>query len=163
LELFLLFKFVHILSAMTLVTGLLGRWIANGRAARSDLKTMDALLAISVPFERMAIGGSFAVLVSGLITAWLASLPVLGSLEGAPTNWILVSLALFLAVMGPVPPLVFLPAARAFDAARAAAQRAGTMTPELQAAFANTRVRAAHIVEFVAVFVVIALMVLKPF
>jgi hypothetical protein len=89
--------------------------------------------------------------------------PILGSFEGAPTNWLLVSLVLFLLVMGPVPPLVFLPAGRAFEAARAAAHRAGTKTAELQAAFANPRVRAAHIAEIALVIVVIALMVLKPF
>lgn len=164
MELSLLFKLLHVLSAMALVTGLVGRWITNGHAERSaDLGSMEALLRASLRFERMAIGGSFAVLVTGLLTAWLMGVPILGSFEGAPTNWLLVSLVLFLLVMGPVPPLVFLPAGRAFEAARAAAHRAGTKTAELQAAFANPRVRAAHIAEIALVIVVIALMVLKPF
>lgn len=164
MELSLLFKFLHVLSAMALVTGLVGRWITNSHAERSsDLASMEALLGASLRFERMAIGGSFAVLISGLITAWLMRLPILGFVESSSTNWILVSLVVFLLVMGFVPPLVFLPAGRGFEAARAAAHRVRAKTPELQAAFANTRVRAAHITELVAVLVVIALMVLKPF
>jgi hypothetical protein len=163
-ELSLFFKLLHVLSAMALVTGLVGRWITNSHAERStDIASMEALLGASVRFERMAIGGSFAVLVSGLLTAWLMGTPILGAFEGAPTNWLLVSLVLFVLVMGLVPPLVFLPAGRAFAAARAAAHRAGTKTAELQHAFADPRVRAAHIAEFVLVIVVIGLMVLKPF
>ena len=162
-ELVLLLKLLHVLSAMALVIGLVGRWIVNSRAEHSaDLASMEALLGASTPFERMAIGSSFAVPVTGLLTAWYMRLPVLGAFEGSSTNWVLISLVLFFLVMGPVPPLVFLPAGRAFEAARAAAHRAGSKTAELQAAFANPRVRAAHIAEIVLVIVVIALMVLKP-
>ena len=163
MELTLVVKFLHVLSAMALMTGLVGRWITTRHAERSaDLGSMEALLGASLRFERMVIGASFAVLLSGLLTAWLLRLPILGALEGAQTNWILVSLALFLLLMVLVP-LVFLPAGRAFEAARVAAHRARTKTPELQAAFADSRVRVAHIAEIVAVLVVIALMVLKPF
>lgn len=45
-----LLKLVHVLSAMALVTGLIGRWIVNARAAHSEFSTMDALLAVSAPF-----------------------------------------------------------------------------------------------------------------
>ncbi len=160
----LIVKFLHVLSAMALVTGLVGRWIANAHAERSmDIGTTDALLEVSRRFERMVIGASFAVLVSGLLMAWLLSLPVLGVLQGSPTNWILISLALFILVLGLLPPIVFLPASRTFEAALATARRAGTKTPELRAAFANGRVRAANVVELAAVFIVIGLMVLKPF
>ena len=41
----------------------------------------------------MVVGGSIAVLVFGLTTAWLQSLPIHGSLQGGAMNWILVSLA----------------------------------------------------------------------
>ena len=164
MELSLLFKLLHVLSAMALVTGLVGRWITNAQAEHSsDLGSMEALLGASLRFERMVIGSSLAVLFTGLATAWLMKLPILGAFEGAQTNWILVSLALFLLIMVLVPPLVFLPAGRAFETARAAAHRARAKTPELQAAFANARVRAAHITEIAAVLFVIALMVLKPF
>ena len=164
MELSLLFKLLHVLSAMALVAGLVGRWITNAQAERSaDLESMEALLGASLRFERMVIGASFAVLISGLLTAWLMGLAILGVLEGAQTNWILVSLALFVLLMAVMPPLVFLPAGRAFEAARGAAHRASAKTPELQAAFANRRVRAAHVAEIVAVLLVVALMVLKPF
>jgi hypothetical protein len=57
-ELSLLFKLLHVLSAMALVTGLVGRWVTNGQAERSaDLESMEALLRASLRFERMAIGG----------------------------------------------------------------------------------------------------------
>lgn len=44
----LIVKFLHVLLAMALVTGLVGRWIANAHAERSmDIGTTDALLEVS--------------------------------------------------------------------------------------------------------------------
>ena len=81
----MLSKFLHVLSVLAFVTGLVGREIVNRQAARAkDIATTEALLGVSGPFERMVVGGSIAVLVFGLTTAWLQSLPILGSLQAAP-------------------------------------------------------------------------------
>ena len=81
----MLSKFLHVLSVLAFVTGLVGREIVNRQAARAqDIATTEALLGVSGRFERMVVGGSIAVLVFGLTTAWLQSLPILGSLQAAP-------------------------------------------------------------------------------
>ena len=60
-------------------------------------------------------------------------------------------------------PTVFVPRGRRFALVLDAARSAGTITPELRAAFADPTVRAAHIAELVALAVIVALMVPKPF
>jgi hypothetical protein len=60
-------------------------------------------------------------------------------------------------------PTVFLPRGKVFEAALEDATAKGTMTPELQRAFADPVVAFARNAELVAVVVIIALMVAKPF
>ncbi|HEV8189942.1 MAG TPA: hypothetical protein VGP82_00410, partial [Ktedonobacterales bacterium] len=60
-------------------------------------------------------------------------------------------------------PLVFIPRGKVFGAALEEASAQGVVTSELQAAFADPVVRAAHIYELTAVGVVVALMVTRPF
>ena len=109
----MLSKFLHVLSVLAFVTGLVGREIVNRQAARAkDIATTEALLGVSGPFERMVVGGSIAVLVFGLTTA---------------------------------------------------AKALGRRTAELQGAFENPTVRTGHVVEFITMFVVLALMVFNPF
>jgi hypothetical protein len=52
---------------------------------------------------------------------------------------------------------------RRFAIALDGARRAGQVTPELHAAFADPTVRAAHVAELIALAVILAVMVLKPF
>jgi len=156
-------KFLHVLAVLVFVTGLVAREIANGQAARAkDIATMDAILGVSGRFERMVIGGSIAVLVFGLATAWLQSLPILGGLQGGAVNWVLISVALFILMQVALVPTIFIPSGRVFAAAQDAARRLGRWTPELRTAFANPRVRAGHLIEFAVTFVILALMVFKP-
>ena len=77
-------------------------------------------------------------------------------------NWILVSLALFVLMQVALVPTIFIPSGRVFGAAWEAAKALGRRTAELQAAFENPNVRSGH-VEFITTFVVLALMVFKPF
>ena len=157
-------KFLHILSVLAFVTGLVAREIVNTQAARAkDIATTEALLQVSGRFERMVIGGSIAVLVFGLTTAWLQSLPILGSLQGGAVNWVLVSLALFILMQVSLVPTIFIPSGRVFGAAWEAAKTLGRRTPELHAAFENPNVRAGHMAELITTFVLIAVMVFKPF
>jgi hypothetical protein len=73
----------------------------------------------------------------------------------------LASLVLFVATMLLVP-TVFIPRGRRFEAALATARRAGTVTPELRAAFADGAVRFARTAEVVVLAVIVVLMVVKP-
>jgi hypothetical protein len=74
----------------------------------------------------------------------------------------LVSLVVFLSSL-PLIPLVFLPRGKRFERALAAARAQGTVTPELTAAFHDRVVYLAHVYELATVFVVLVLMVTRPF
>jgi hypothetical protein len=152
-------KLIHVLVAFGFITGLLGRWILLANAAKADdVETAYRLSQAAAPFERLVITGGNLVLPAGLLTAWAQGYPWLG----LTTLWMLVSVFILLSVI-PLVPLVFLPRGKVFEAAMASARAAGTVTPELRAAFRDPAVAFAHRYELGAVTVVVALMVLKPF
>lgn len=154
---------VHALVAIVFVAGLIGRWVTLAAAERSlDLGAVRTLTSVSAPFERMVIVGSLLVFVLGILTAIVQGRPFLGPLQGAPADWLFVSLVLFLTIL-PLVPLVFIPKGRVFDAALEEATRAGRVTPALHAAFRDPVTRAAHVYELAAVTVVLGLMLAKPF
>ncbi|HEY3228748.1 MAG TPA: DUF2269 family protein [Roseiflexaceae bacterium] len=159
----LIMRMLHILCSIWFISGLLGRWLAYAQARRAaDIQTAGALLRLSDRFERlMAIPGSQAVLLFGLLTAWLQGQPLLGALQGARSNWLLVSLALFVSA---IPLIIFVLAPRRKRRANAleAALARGTITPELSAALADRAVIGSRVVEFLIVAVLV-LMILKPF
>ena len=152
-------KLIHIVLAMALVTGIVGRWFLLAAAERSDrLERTEALLEASDPFEMAVRVSSFLVLVAGLLTAWAQGYAWLG----LTTGWMLAALLLSLGIVVLVP-TVFLPKGRRFAAALDGARAAGEVTAELRASFADPTLRAAHVAELVALAIIVALMVLKPF
>lgn len=160
----LLLKLLHVLSAFWLVVGIVGRQVTIVQAAHStNIQTVQALTELIGIFDvRMVRPGSMAVLVAGLLTAWAQGWPILGFLQGSRTNWVLASLALYLSIM-PLIPVVFLPRGRVFGAALDKAVQAGQVTPELTEAFHDRTVALAHAWEVVAIAAVVGLMVTKPF
>jgi hypothetical protein len=154
-----LLKLTHVALAMALVTGIVGRWLLLAAAQRSDrLERTEALLDASAPFEMIVRASSFLVLAAGLLTAWLQGYAWFGLTTGWMLAALVLSLVLFLLV-----PTVFLPKGRRFAAALGGARAAGEVTPELRASFADPTLRAAHVAELVALTIIVALMVLKPF
>ena len=116
MNLAVIIKLLHVLSAMWLVSGLLGRWLALGQAAQTtNLQTLSDLVKLGGQFEqRMVIPGSSAVFLLGLATAWLQGWPMLGLLQGANSNWLLAAIVLFLNLI-PIIVFVFVPRGRIFD------------------------------------------------
>jgi uncharacterized membrane protein len=160
----LLLKLVHVASAIWFIAGLVGRQVVLAQAARAtDLSFAARLSDVAGIFEtKMVVPGSLVVLVAGLVTAWAQGWPILGFIQGSQTNWLLVSLLLYVTLI-PIVPLIFLPRGRKFAAALADAQARGEFTPELKAAFHDPVVAAAHLYEMAVVVVIVILMVLKPF
>jgi hypothetical protein len=158
-----LFKLVHVVSAVWFVAGLLGRWYALSAADQAtDIRLTQALADLGGRFEKtMVIPGSTAVLASGIVTALLGGLPLLGPLQGA-SSWLLGALLIFIATMALVP-TVFLPRGRVFGSALEDATARGQITPRLRAAFADPVVVRAHRAELLGVGAILVLMVLKPF
>jgi Predicted integral membrane protein (DUF2269) len=154
-----LLKLTHVVLAMALVTGIVGRWLLLAAAERSErLERTEALLEASAPFEVAVRISGFLVLAAGLLTAWAQDYPWLG----LTTGWMLASLVLALAIFVLVP-TVFIPKGRLFAVALDGARTAGEITPELRTALADPTVRAAHVAELAALAIIVALMVLKPF
>jgi low temperature requirement protein LtrA len=103
-----------------------------------------------------------AVILFGVILALMSGYPIFGFLQGAAQNWLLVSNILL--VLGLVSvPTIFVPRGKKFEPLLAAALAEGRMTPDLRANLDDKVVRLAHLYEEVALVIVIALMVFKPF
>jgi hypothetical protein len=157
-------KLLHVLSAMLLVAGMLGRNLTYAAARRqSDLPAVTCLLQVSERFERLMVRpGSELVFLLGLVTAWLQRLPVLSVLVGARPAWVFVSLALYLLTI-PLVIAILAPASKRRRLAVAKAIDAQHITTELRAALDDRAVPVARNVELTLILLVIVLMVWKPF
>ena len=156
-------KVVHAVLGVWIIAGLVGRWVTLGQAARSsDIAAVQTLLGLSARFESMVIRIPPVVLLLGVATAIAQGRPFLGPLQGAPIDWLFVSIVIYLSIL-PVIPLVFLPRGKAFAASLADATAAGHVTQALTAGFRDRVVVAAHVYELAAIVVVFVLMITKPF
>src|SRR5688500_12837600 len=110
----------------------------------------------------MVIPGNLAVIGFGVILALITGAPMLGFLQGASQNWLL--LANVLLILGLVAvPLVFIPRGKKFDPILKDALLKGEMTRQLRGALDDPVVRFVHWYEMVSLVIVVALMVFKPF
>jgi hypothetical protein len=155
----LILKLGHVILAFAMVGGLLGRWILLTSGARTDDVERAHLLADAAsPFERIVQVASPIVVVFGLLTAWAQDYPWLG----LTTGWMLLTVLLIIPILIAIP-TIFVPRGRVFEAAMADAREAGTVTPALRAAWSDPAVAVARRYEIVAMGIIVALMVLKPF
>jgi uncharacterized membrane protein len=106
-NLYLFMKLMHVLAAFWMISGVVGRGLTFWQAGKAkDVQSVRALLQISEFFERYAvIPVSVAVLVFGLIVTWMQKWPLLGFVQGSPTNWLLVSFVLFIGISAFIGPL----------------------------------------------------------
>jgi hypothetical protein len=153
----------HALVGIGFVAGLIGRWMVLAAAERAEgLAAIRTLTAVAAPFERLVRVSSLLLLVLGLATALVQGRPILGPLQGGTTDWLFVSLVLYVSIV-PLVPIVFLPKGRVFEAALRDAEARGEVTRNLRQAVADPIVRAAHIYELGAATVILGLMFAKPF
>ena len=153
----------HAILGVLFFGGLVGRWIVLGLAQRADsLAAMRTLTRAAAPFERIVIVGGNVMLLLGILTALAQGRPMLGPIQGAPVDWLFVSIVLLLTTI-PLVPLVFLPKGRIFGRLMDDAIALDAVTPELAAAWSDPTVRVAHVYELGVVSIVLALMITKPF
>ena len=154
---------LHIVSAMALIAGLVGREFTRVYAKQQEkLEIFAQFLGLSGWFEnKLVIPSSQALLLFGLVAAWMRGWPIFGILQGSPINWVFVSLLLYLTLI-PVIIFIFVPRGKIFEQRLAEAQMQGSITPQLRLSMEDPVVRAAHIYESVVVAVIIYLMVMKP-
>ncbi len=158
-----LLKLTHAMLGILFFGALVGRAIVLGLAERATtIGEMRTLTRAAGPFERMVILGGMVMIAFGVLTAVAQGRPLLGPLQGGSVDWLFVSVVL-VASGFVLPPLVFVPRGRVFEAALAEATARGDVTPALRAAWRDPVVRAAHVVELVTIAIVLALMISKPF
>jgi hypothetical protein len=158
------FVLLHIVSAIVLIAGLIGRGFTRAYARHQEqLDIFVQFLGLSRWFVNKLISpGSHAVLIFGLLAAWTRGWPIFGFLQGSPVNWVFVSLLLYLTTI-PLVFFIFIPRGKIFNRELAEAQSQGLMTAELRVAMDDPVVRAAYFYEAAVVAVIVYLMVMKPF
>ena len=161
---YLIVKYLHITAVAITIGGMFARQLVRGIALKSDdIKSVTSLTHAAVRMDRaMVIPGSNLMILMGIVLAVMQKWPILGFLQGADRNWLLVS-NLLLIIMIVLIPGVFIPHNKKVEALLEPAQAAGRVTPELSAALNDRRNILAHRAEEAIVLVVAALMVLKPF
>ena len=164
MSLLLVVRFLHIASAIWFIGGVVARQIVRAYAKRTDNIQRFAIMSEAAGRieSTMVLPGNFAVIVFGVIYGLMIHAPILGFLQGAARNWLLVSNLLLLIGFFNVP-LVFIPKGKLFDIALKDALAKGQMTPELHAQMDDQTVRIVHFIELAALGVITILMVFKPF
>ena len=160
----LVLRFLHLASAMIFVGGIFARQFVRSVAYQTDdVRKFAALSEGAGRIEQlMVIPGNLAVIVFGVILARITNAPMLGFLQGAATNWLL--LANVLLILGIVAvPVVFVPHGKKFEPILRDALAAGQMTPQLRAELDDPVVKLVHWYEMGSLVVVVLLMVFKPF
>lgn len=157
-------KFLHIVSVVVSVGGLFARQLVRQHAKKmSDVQSFATFSQAAGIIEKtMVIPGMAAILVFGVILGLIGHSPILGFLQGAQQNWLLVSNILLIG-MQVIIPTVFIPRGKIFDPILQDALAKGKITPELHAAMDDKAVKLAHIYEEISLIIITVLMVLKPF
>lgn len=161
----LIMKLLHVFAAFWFISGVVARDLTFWRAGKaSSVQEVSALLHVSEFFERWeVIRGGFLVLVFGLLTAWLQRWPLFGFLQGAPTNWLLLSIILSVGGSAVIAPLRLIARRQQRAQALEEALGKGSITPELSAALNDKVVNTFRKVELITMAVIVFLMEAKPF
>jgi uncharacterized membrane protein len=161
---YLLLRFLHILSSIIFIGGIFARQAVRARGKRStSIRELEAYFSAAGQIERlMVIPGNMAVIVFGVVLAILVKAPILGFLQGASQNWLLVS-NLMLVAGGSMVPMVFLPRGKIYDRLLQDALARDEITHELRSHLEDRVVKTAHFLEMSLVVVIVILMVFKPF
>jgi uncharacterized membrane protein len=154
----------HIAFAMLLVAGIVGRQITRHEVHRAaDLQTFKLLVRLAGRFEALLVRpSSLGVVLVGIFLAVRQGWPIFGILEGASTNWLLVSNMLLIAMILVIL-LIFVPRGKDYERLLAEAELQGQITPALRASMDDPVVRAGHWFEGFALLAIIVLMTTKPF
>lgn len=164
MNLYLFLRFLHILGALLLIGGVLARQLVRSRIRQvaDRVAFIELVRAASLIDQRLVIPGSILVLLVGLLLAWMTGAPVLGFLQGASQNWLLVSNVLILAGMFIVVRL-FIPLRKRLETWIEHSEVNDNVPVELLEALQRRRLRLAYLLESLSLLVIVALMVFKPF
>jgi uncharacterized membrane protein len=157
-------KYLHIISAIIMIGGIIGRQFTRAQAKRTqELNVFLVLSELASRFELwMVQPGSFAIILTGVVLAIIQGWPVFGFLQGSPINWLLVSIVLIIPIFLIIG-LIFIPKGKRFQALLEEVQHQGIITDSLRIQFNDPLVRYGHYYEYISVIIVVYLMTVKPF
>ncbi|MEP6693168.1 MAG: DUF2269 family protein [Chloroflexota bacterium] len=157
-----LLKLLHVLSAMWLVSGLLGRGIALSSARRAtDMRVLKAIADVSGRLENLMIApGIFATLATGIVTAIVGGISLFGPIDGGPL-WVFIPMVVMLLVIGATP--VMLAHDRRWGEALEDAAKRGQVTDRLRLFLDGQAMMRRYAPDITVVALIVVLMVLKPF
>ena len=162
MDAYALLKLSHVLSAMWLVSGMLGRAVALIAARRAtDIRILKAVADVSGRLEDLMIApGILFVLATGIATALVGGIPLFGPFANGPL-WVFVPLVVMLAVAALTP--VILSRDRRWGEALQDAAARGVITERLRAFLDRRAMLKRYAPDLAAVALIVVLMVLKPF
>ena len=162
MSLYALLKLVHVLSAMWLVAGLLGRAVALSSARRApEMRVIKAIADVSGRLENLMIApGIVAVIVTGISTAVVGGISLLGPIDGGPL-WVFVPLSTMLVVVV-LTPMTLSHDRRWGQALEDAAQR-GVVTDTLRPFLDGRAMIRRYAPDITIAGLIVVLMILKPF
>ena len=157
-----LLKLLHVLSAMWLVAGLLGRAVALSTARRSpEMRIIKAIADVSGRLENLMIApGILAVLVTGIATAVVGGISLLGPIDDGPL-WVFVPLLILVFAVATTP--MTLSHDRSWGQALEDAAQRGAVTDTLRSYLDGRAMIRRYAPDISAVALIVVLMVLKPF
>ena len=162
MTLYAVLKLLHVASAIWLTSGLLGRAMALAAARRApDIRILKAIADLSGRLENaMVAPGYLAVVVTGIATAIVGGLPLLGPFDGGPL-WLFIPLVLFVVavILGPI----VLGHDRRWGQALEEAAAGGAITERLRTYLDRGAMLRRYGPDIALVGVILVLMVLKPF
>jgi hypothetical protein len=157
-------KFLYIASVIVSVGGLFARQLIRAYAKTvSDIQSYATFMQAAGKIEKvMVIPGMMAIIIFGVILGLIGHMPILGFLQGAQQNWLLVA-NILLIIMHVIIFAVLVPRGKIFEPLLQDALTKGQITPELSVTMNDNAVKLAHLYKEVALIVITALMVLNRF
>ncbi len=155
-------KLLHVLSSMWLVSGLLGRAVALSSARLApEMRILKAIADVSGRLENLMIApGIFAVLLTGIATAVVGGISLLGPIDGG-SLWVFVPLVIMLVAVATTP--MTLSHDREWGRALEDAAQRGIVTERLRPFLDARAMLRRYAPDITAVAIIVVLMVVKPF
>lgn len=149
---------------MVFIGGVFARQLLRSIAEKTDDVRNFVVLSKAVGrIENvMVMPGMLGVVLFGVILALLTGTPILGFLQGASRNWLLVVIILLVLMVLTVP-VISAQRGKQFDLVLKDAVAKSQMTSTLSAELGNKTVQFMYLMQIVLPLVIVILMVLKPF
>lgn len=158
-------RFLHIVSAILFIGGILGSHLLMGIARRKDdLRVVSALSQAAARFEQwMIMPGNLLVIVFGVLVALDGGWPIFGFLEGdGEKSWLLTA-NILLVINLVIVATLYIPRGKALGRKLNEAMASGGNISAIRAELDAPVIQWAHYFDYASLIVILYLMSFKPF